>query len=294
MESVSDVAFAERRALVGLAYRILGTVQDAEDAAQETLARWSQLSDAQRAAIESPRAWLLRVAGRVALNMATSARARREEYVGEWLPEPANASWLLGTPSEDPADRAAQSEAVSMALLVVLQSLSPAERVAFVLHDVFAVPFREIADVLSRSEEASRQLATSARRRVRERQAGEVDAGTHGKVLAAFLRAAETGDLGALIAVLSPGVELRSDGGGRVSAALRPVQGSDRVARFVLGVTAKNPDGRVSIEPVGGVPAAVIRVGTAPLAVVTLSVVAGVVEHVWLTMNPDKLTTWTQ
>lgn len=292
VESVADVARTERRALLGLTFRILGTVQDAEDATQETLARWAELSAEQRGAIVSPHAWLLRVAGRVALDMATSARARREKYVGEWLPEPASTSWLLGTPADDPAERAAQSETVSMAVQVVLQSLSPAERVAFVLHDVFAVPFDEIGDILQRSAVASRQLATSARRHVRERRGGEVDPQTHARVLGAFLRAAETGDLAGLVALLSPGVELRSDGGGKVSAALRPVVGSDRVARFLLGVTAKNPGVSVSVETVGGLPAAVLRLGAAPIAVVALEIAEGRIEHVWLTRNPDKLTTW--
>jgi RNA polymerase sigma-70 factor (ECF subfamily) len=164
MPSISEVE-SERGALLGLCYRMLGTVADAEDAVQETYVRWLRLSDEERTAIRNPGAWLTRVAGRVCLDMLGSARARRERYVGEWLPEPVPGdSPLAASVPVDPIDRVTLDDSVSMALLVLLESLTPAERVAFVLHDVFAVPFGEIAETVGRSPEAVRQLASQARR----------------------------------------------------------------------------------------------------------------------------------
>ncbi|CAM3094852.1 ECF RNA polymerase sigma factor SigJ [Saccharomonospora xinjiangensis] len=163
---------SERRQLINLAYRLLGSLADAEDVVQETYARWYALSRQQQDAIASPGAWLTKVASRLCLNVLSSARARRETYVGEWIPEP------LPEPTEgivgrsggitvDPADRVTLDESVSMAFLVVLDSMTPAERVAFILHDVFLYPFAEVAEILGRSPAACRQLASSARRRVR-------------------------------------------------------------------------------------------------------------------------------
>ena len=178
-----DVVEADRRRLLALSYRMLGTVSEAEDAVQETYLRWYRLGEAERAAIANPQGWLTRVAGRVCLDLLGSARARREHYVGPWLPEPVPADMFLGTapapgrsvtapvPPPDPLDRVILDDAVSMALLVVLEVMTAAERVTFVLHDVFAMPFPEIAEVVGRSPAAVRQLATSARRRVRDRSA---------------------------------------------------------------------------------------------------------------------------
>ena len=157
----------ERGHLIGVAYRMLGTVADAEDAVQEAYARWYRLSTAERDAIEVPLAWLTRVVGRICLDVLGSARVRRESYVGEWLPEPVPVDDAVG-PGADPAERAALQDSVALALLVVLEQLTPAERVAFVLHDVFAVPFAEIAVAVGRSSAACRQLASTARRRVQE------------------------------------------------------------------------------------------------------------------------------
>src|SRR5690348_3713760 len=162
----TGVSMSERRQLINLAYRMLGSLADAEDAVQETYARWYALSPEQQAAIESPGAWLSKVASRVCLDMLGSARARRERYVGEWLPEPIPAP----EESADPADRVTLDESVNMAFLVVLESMTPAERVAFILHDVFRYPFADVADIVGRSPAACRQLATSARRRIRAAQ----------------------------------------------------------------------------------------------------------------------------
>lgn len=283
----------ERRGLLALAYRLLGTVADAEDAVQETYLRWYRMSDAERAVIVNPAAWLTRVAGRVCLDMLGSARARRERYVGEWLPEPVPGSSVLASPAHlDPLDAVTLDDSVSMALLVVLESLTPAERVAFVLHDVFGMPFAEIAETVGRTPDAARQLASQARRNVRERRAGAASREQHDAVARAFAAAAATGEVSALIALLDPDVVLRSDGGGKVSAARKPVFGADRVARFLLGLPHLNPglvleatmmpDGVAFLASVDG------RTDT----IISVAVMGDRIAEIYLMRNPDKLTLW--
>ncbi|WP_353808909.1 RNA polymerase sigma factor SigJ [Agromyces sp. SYSU T00194] len=286
---------AERAGLMRLAYRMLGTVADAEDAVQETYARWYRMPEADRAAIANPAAWLTRAASRVCLDQLGSARARRERYVGEWLPEPLPGDSGLGTPAApDPLDRVSLDDSVSTALLVVLESLTPAERVAFVLHDVFALPFAEIAEIVGRSPEACRQLASSARRHVRERRDGTATREHHDRVVQAFLAAAGTGDLTTLTAVLDPDVVLRADGGGVASAARRPVVGADRVARYLLGLAEKRADeGLVSTlreSPDGLV--VLVTVGEAVDSVITSRVADGRITDLWIMRNPEKLRLW--
>ncbi|MFF2485988.1 RNA polymerase sigma factor SigJ [Microbacterium sp. NPDC058062] len=289
----TDEVEGERRALLGLCYRMLGTVADAEDAVQETYVRWLRLSDEERTAIRNPAAWLTRVAGRVCLDMLGSARARRERYVGEWLPEPVpQDSPLTASVPLDPIEQVTLDDSVSMALLVLLESLTPAERVAFVLHDVFGVPFAEIAETVGRSPDAVRQLASQARRRVQERRTGAASREQHDAVARAFAAATTTGELDALVAVLDPGVVLRSDGGGRVSAALRPVRGADRVGRFLLGLPRLEPDAvLVAIETPDGL-GFLATIDDEPSALVTLEVRDGRVTDVYIMRNPDKLTQW--
>ncbi|WP_147796314.1 RNA polymerase sigma factor SigJ [Cellulomonas sp. Y8] len=298
-DDLPDV-LAERRRLLAIGYRMLGTLAEAEDAVQETYVRWYRMTDAERAAVRNPQGWLTRVMSRVCLDVLGSARARRERYVGEWLPEPVPADLFSGVagrspaPADgDPADRVSLDEEVSTALLVVMEAMTPAERVAFVLHDVFALPFDEIAAVVGRSPAAVRQLATSARRRVRAHDA-DPGRGTreHDEVLAAFVAAAAGGDLAALTGLLDPSVTLRADGGGVVSAARRPVLGVDHVARFLLGIVRKRPSAVLAARRTGDGLAFALEDGGQVQALVNARVRGGLITDLWLQVNPGKLTTW--
>src|SRR5215472_11860394 len=198
---------SERRQLINLAYRLLGSLAEAEDAVQETYARWYALSRQQREAIESPGAWLTTVASRICLDLLRSARVRRERYVGEWLPEPlpGPADWVTGQPggiTADPADRVTLDESVSMAFLIVLESMTPAERVALILHDVFGYSFAEVAEIVGRTPAACRQLASSARRRIRESQAPPTPTAQRAEVINGFKQAWEAKDIAALVGLL--------------------------------------------------------------------------------------------
>jgi len=291
-EAVPEI-LAERRHLVSLAFRMLGTMAEAEDAVQETYLRWYRLSEEERASIRVPRAWLTTAASRVCLNILDSARWRRERYVGPWLPEPLPSSALpLPSQESDPADRVTLDDSVSSALLLVLESMTPAERVAFVLHDVFAVSFAEIGEIVGRTPAACRQLAASARRRVRRVREARVSPQEHDAVVAAFARAAAHGDIAALLRVLAPDVVLRSDGGGVVRAARNPILGSDRVSRFLLGILRKRPGGQVAeCETSDGLGFAFWEEGRI-FGVATLDVRGGLVSSVRIMMNPHKLTLW--
>lgn len=283
----------ERRHLMALAFRMLGTVAEAEDAVQETYTRWYRMSQNDRDAIVVPRAWLTRVASRVCLDVLASARVRHEQYVGPWLPEPVPLT-AFAENEPDPLDRVTLDESISTALLVVLEAMTPAERVAFVLHDVFALPFAEIGEIVGRSPAACRQLATSARRRVDQRRARQVPRSEHDAVVKAFAAASRNGDLQALITALDPAVVLRSDGGGVVTAARNPVFGSDRVARFLLGVLQKNDRMEVLEQDTpDGLGFAIWEEGRI-IGVVTLEVVGGRIAEVRMVLNPSKLSLWNE
>jgi RNA polymerase sigma factor (sigma-70 family) len=290
VDTIDAEVIGERRHLVALAFRMLGTIAEAEDAVQETYARWYRMPSAERDAIEVPRAWLTRVASRVCLDVLGSARVRRERYIGPWLPEPVPAGAFAAT--EDPLDRVSLDESVSTALLVVLEAMTPAERVAFVLHDVFAVPFDEIAETVGRTPAACRQLAASARRRIRDDRARRVPRDEHDRVVQAFAAATASGDLAALVAVLDPDVVLRADGGGRVSSARNPVVGADRVARFLLGLREKNPHIAPEPEALPGGLGFVLWDGGRIDSVLELDVADGRVTGVRMMRNPHKLTLW--
>lgn len=282
---------AHRSVLIAAAYRMLGSLADAEDAVQEAFVRWVRLAPDARASVVSPGAWLMRTTGRICLDVLGSARRRREHYVGEWLPEPVPLGSSAATP--DPERAAVQAESVSTALLIVLETLTPAERVAFVLHDVFDVPFDEIGEVLGRSSAACRQLAASARRHAGRRAGASVARRRHDEVVAAFAAASATGRLDALVGVLAPGVVLVSDGGGVVSAARRPVRGADHVARFLIGLAGKEPAARYEPVETGDGAGIAIRLGGEVAAVVTFATDADRVTDVWIMRNPEKLRSWT-
>ncbi|GAA3055410.1 RNA polymerase sigma factor SigJ [Pseudonocardia yunnanensis] len=291
-QEIDAEVIGERRHLLSLAFRMLGTVAEAEDAVQETYIRWYRMSQTQRDAVEVPRAWLTRVASRVCLDVLGSARVRRERYVGPWLPEPVPSLAFTDPTLDDPADRATLDDSISTALLVVLESMTPAERVAFVLHDVFAMPFGEIAEVVGRTTAACRQLAASARRRVHGARSGRVPRAAHDAAVRAFAAAARAGDLTGLVTALDPDVVLRSDGGGLVRAALHPVRGSDKVARFLLGALRKNPATDVlELETPDGLGFALWVEGRV-VGVVTLEVAMDRVTDVRMVLNPEKLTLW--
>jgi RNA polymerase sigma-70 factor (TIGR02957 family) len=287
--------FDEHRGLLlSVAYRVLGSVSDAEDVVQETWLRWSGVD---HSAVEDPRAFLVRVTTRLAIDRLRRAKARRETYVGPWLPEP-----ILTR--QDLAEDVAMAESVSMAMLVVLETLSPLERAVFVLREAFGMPHSEIAEVLGRKEEAVRQLARRAREHVRERRTRfDADQTEQCRVTERFLEAATGGDLEALMEVLSPGVTLVADGGGRALAPRRPVRGADKVARFLVAVaneeqTARflesvgsEPSGevRVHLAPVNGGPGVVITAGGEPISALILDISDGVVQTIHLVANPEKL-----
>ena len=287
--------FDEHRGLlVSVAYRVLGSVTDAEDAVQEAWLRWSSVDPSE---IDDPRAFLVRVTTRLAIDRLRRAKARRESYVGPWLPEPI----LTG---RDLAEDAAMAESVSMAMLVVLETLSPLERAVFVLREAFGMSHSEIAEVLGRKEEAVRQLARRARDHVRERRIRfDADQTEQRRVTERFLQATSNGDLEALMEVLSPGVTLVADGGGRALAPRRPVRGADKVARFLVAVakeeqTARflqsvgsepSAEVRVHLAQVNGGPGVVITAGGEPITALVLDVSEGLVQTVRLVANPEKL-----
>lgn len=284
----------ERRQLINLAYRLLGSLAEAEDAVQETYTRWYALSEAQRAAIASPGAWLSTVASRVCLDVLGSARARRERYVGQWLPEPlpAPAEWSPGG-TADPADRVTLDESVSMAFLVVLEAMTPAERVAFVLHDVFRYSFAEVAEIVGRTPAACRQLASSARRRLR---GGPPDAAVpparQAAVVRDFKRAWEAGDIGALIGLLDPDATATGDGGGLVSAAPRPVVGGEQIARFFAGLGVRAAGVTLLERTVNGQPGLVAQRDGVTVAVYAFHVAGERITRVWAVLNPEKIRPW--
>jgi RNA polymerase sigma-70 factor (ECF subfamily) len=289
---------SERRQLTNLAYRLLGSLADAEDAVQETYARWYAMSAQQQDAIESPAAWLTTVASRICLDLLGSARARRERYVGEWIPEPLPdpAEWISGQPgaTADPADRVTLDESVNMAFLVVLESMTPAERVAFILHDVFRYPFAEVAGITGRTPAACRQLATSARRRIRASQAPATPTARQAGIVRDFKQAWEAKDIGALIRLLDPGATVIADGGGLVPAALRPIEGGEQIARYLADLAGRTPSNVTILErTVNGQPGLVAQQDGVTVTVFAFGIAGDKITRIWAVRNPDKLRPWT-
>ncbi|HET9649517.1 MAG TPA: RNA polymerase sigma-70 factor [Microlunatus sp.] len=278
--------FAEHRSLLfTVAYEMLGSVADAEDVVSESYLRWVERPA--NTVVQHPRAYLVRIVTRLSLNRLRTVARRREDYVGPWLPEP-----VLTVP--DVVDDVVLAESVSLALLVLLESLSPAERAVFVLRDVFGYSYDEIADAVDKSSAAVRQIAHRAHDRIRERRPRfDADAATAEQVRSRFAAAMFGGDLQSLMDVLAPDVVLLSDGGGKVSAARRPLNGADPVARFLLGIARKGDlaGGRTVIEEVlvNNAPAWLMSEEGRPIAVAQLTVLDGLVQTVHVVSNPDKL-----
>ncbi|CEA09774.1 ECF RNA polymerase sigma factor SigJ [Arthrobacter saudimassiliensis] len=292
---------AHRRLLFAVAYDITGSVADAEDIVQETYLRWRAVPGD----VANPRAYLARIAARQALNAVRTAERRREDYPGEWLPEPlltgagaprlgpaAAGSGAAGGPAADPEAAALTAAEVSTALLVVLQTLTGPERAAFLLREVFGFGYAEIAGALDAREPAARQLVHRARARVQARvPRNPPDPAEHRATVARFLAAASNGQVQGLLDVLAPDVVLISDGGGKATAALRPVTGPEKVARLMLGLAEKYGAG---VEPffleLNGLPAVAFREADGSVTTVfQLSVAGGLVQGVYTLRNPDKL-----
>jgi RNA polymerase sigma-70 factor (ECF subfamily) len=269
---------------------------DAEDAVQDTYLRWHA---ADRGNVSNPRAFLMTTTTRICIDMLTSARARREEYVGPWLPEP-----VLDGPALAPDSRTELAEDLSYALLITLDRLSPLERAAFLLHDVFDFSFGEVSSALDRSEAACRKLAARARADVRASRprgatapparAGEIDA-KHAELLSAFTAATQSGDVNAIAQFLTSDVRVVTDGGGKVRAALQVIEGADRVARFIVEATRKRPDTwwrkdfALRFALVNGLPGAVVDSSEGPVQTTAIEIEGGLIRAMYVVRNPDKL-----
>lgn len=282
-----EVFTAHRPLLFAIAYRMLGGVADAEDAVQETYLRWRG-AVADGTPIASSKAWLSSVVTRLCIDVLRSARVQRESYVGPWLAEP---MVTAGEREPDVADAAVLAESLSLAFLVLLETLTPTERAVFLLHDVFAYEYAEIAAIVGETAVNCRQLARRARTRVAERRPRFRAAPEQQEHLTAqFVQACADGDLDALLATLAGDVVLWSDGGGKARAATRPIHGADGVARFVLGSLRNAPAGIVSrMSRVNGQSAVIAYLAGQPFAVITLDIAADGIRAVTIVVNPDKL-----
>ena len=282
----TDVFEEHRPVLMGVAYRMLGRVADAEDVVQEAWLRWS---GADRGDVREPRAYLVRVTTRLAIDRLRQVKARNEAYVGPWLPEPYLTDFGDGVP--DTAERAVLADSVSLAVLVVLESLSPLERAVFVLREAFGYPYADIAAMLDRGEAAVRQLAGRARKHVDERRPRyEVDPARRRELTEQFLAAAGGGDLEGLMALLAPDVRLVGDSGGKSRAPLRVLESADKVGRFLVGAAGKGvPDVSFRFMELNGGIAVVVLSAGKPDSVFQVDVFEGRIQSVYITRNPDKL-----
>jgi RNA polymerase sigma-70 factor (ECF subfamily) len=274
----TDTFVAHRNLLFTVAYEMTGSAADAEDVLQETWLRWAEVTHDE---VHDPRAYLVRITTRLSLNRLRTVQRQRETYVGPWLPEP-----LLTTP--DVAEDVELADAVSVAMLHVLETLTPAERAVFVLREVFDLPYDDIAAAVDKSPAAVRQIAHRARNHVDARQPRlEVSGRERDAVVDRFLLAAQTGDLQSLMDVLSPDVVLVTDGGGKKRAALRPILGRDKVVRFLGGVA--NPDAVATLGTVNGGPALVVTIRGEVDTIVTFLVEGALVTGLYAVRNPEKL-----
>ena len=298
-DSTLSQVISERDQLINVAYRLLGSLTEAEDAVQETYARWYAMSRDQQDAIDSPGAWLTTVTSRICLDVLGSARARRERYVGEWVPEPVptrseRAAGLSGGSPTDPADRVTLDESVNMAFLVVLESMTPAERVAFILHDVFHYAFAEIADIVGRTPAACRQLASSARHRVRAAQPPATPPFRQSAIVKDFKAAWEAKDIDALIALLDPDATAVADSGGLALAFRQPIEGGEQIARAWIEIANRAAGYTTFLErTVNGQPGLVAQQDGVVVTVFAFDVVDDRIKHIWVVRNPEKLRPWT-
>ncbi|WP_282779628.1 RNA polymerase sigma-70 factor [Nocardia sp. CC201C] len=274
----------QRGRLFALAYRMLGSASEAEDAVQETYLRWEA---ADRVAIRAAEAWLTTVVVNLCRTWLDSARARRETYVGPWIPEPVR----TGAGELGPLESAEQRELVSLAFLTMLERLTPAERAVFVLREAFGYPHREIAEMLELTEANSQQLYRRAAQRVREQRPRFAAAPEQAReLLSRFLAAARSGDVAALESLFAADIVSVADGGGKVTAARRPIVGAQRVARYLLGLMAQGIEGmEIGVDEVNGAPAVVVRVAGAVLVVIGIDVADDRIHALRLVLNPDKL-----
>ncbi|MEV6960607.1 RNA polymerase sigma-70 factor [Streptomyces sp. NPDC051207] len=282
----ADVFEEHRPVLMGVAYRMLGRVADAEDVVQEA---WLRRSGADRDAVREPRAYLVRVTTRLAVDRLRRIKASGETYVGPWLPEPYATRFADTVP--DAEERAVLADSVSLALLVVLESLSPLERAVFVLREAFGYPHAEIAAMLDRGEAAVRQLAARARRHVEERRPRyEADPAQRRDLTERFLAAAADGDLEGLMSLLAPDVRLVGDSGGKAKAPLRVVASADKVGRFLAAAARTAAPGLTyRFLEVNGGPAILVLSGDAPDAVFQVEVAGGHIQSIYIIRNPHKL-----
>ncbi|MFI7130400.1 RNA polymerase sigma-70 factor [Nonomuraea sp. NPDC050153] len=283
-----------RSLLTGVAYRILGSVADAEDVVQEAWLRWSGVDEA---TVDDPKAYLIRVTSRLAIDRLRWAKSRRESYVGPWLPEPISTA-------PDVAEHAELAETVELALLLVLETLSPLERAVFVLREAFDLPFAEIAEIIGRAEPATRQLARRARDHVRERRPRfDVDREERRRITERFISASAGGDLDGLIELFASEVTMVSDGGGKARAALRAITGADNVSRWLLSINtpaniaafmasigmAGISDLTFGLATVNNAPAMVVSAGGRVISVASLLISDGKIEKIYLFANPEKI-----
>lgn len=285
-DTVTDLFEEHRSVLTGVAYRMLGRVADAEDVVQEAWLRWSS---ADRGDVREPRAFLVTTTTRLAIDRLRHLQSRREAYVGPWLPEPVVTEFGRTVP--DSAERAVLAESVSLAVLVVLESLSPLERAVFVLREAFGFPYAEIAATLDRSESAVRQLAGRAKRHVEERKPRyAVDPAVRRDLTERFLSAAAGGDLEHMLTLLAPDVRLVSDSGGNAKAPRRIIETARKVGRFLVAV-GQGWRGTLDVRPleINGAPALVFSSDGKADTVVQAEVDGGVIQCVYILRNPDKL-----
>lgn len=272
-----------RPLLFSIAYRMLGSVADAEDIVQEAFVRWRQVSGTE---VRSPKSYLSAVVTRLSIDHLRSARVRREEYVGPWLPEP-----LLTGGSLDGAETIDLEETLSMAFLVLLESLTPVERAVFLLREVFDYDYGEISRIVARDEANCRQIARRARESVAARRPRfKISAEQEERLVGSFLEACSEGKMESLLALLSEDVVLWSDGGGKTRAALNPIHGSERVSRFLLGILGKTPPSfSTRIAWINGHLGIIGYVGGQPMSAVTLDAAEGRIQTIRIVVNPEKL-----